>query len=153
MRDHVSAVRVAGQRELSTADLEFGYRHSNLGGQLVVGVELVLSRGDAALASERVSEIVAWRRARQPGGRNAGSVFRNPDGDHAGRLIEAAGLKGYRIGTAEVSLKHANFIIVDDGGSASDIYALMCHVRDTVIATSGVTLEFENHLIGWKDEE
>ena len=83
-----------------------------------------------------ISEIVAWRRANQPGGQNAGSVFVNPvPGEiSAGSLIDAAGLRGERFGSASVSTKHANFIQADDGGSADDVHALMAIVRERVRA-------------------
>ena len=75
--------------------------------------------------AERIDEIVRWRREHQPGGQNAGSVFTNPPGDAAGRLIEAAGCKGLRLGGAVVSEKHANFFVADPGASAADVYALI----------------------------
>lgn len=90
-----------------------------------------------------------WRRANQPGGQNAGSVFTNPDGDSAGRLIDAAGAKGLRVGTAHVSPKHANFIQADEGGSADDVFALMQEVRRRVLAHAGVDLHPETRLVGF----
>ena len=91
-----------------------------------------------------------WRREHQPGGSNAGSVFANPDGDSAGRLIDAAGLKGHRRGSAFVSPKHANFVQVDDGGSADDVRALIEEVRTTVEDRFGVVLQLENRLVGFE---
>jgi UDP-N-acetylmuramate dehydrogenase len=96
-----------------------------------------------------VSTIVKWRREHQPGGANAGSVFTNPQGDSAGRLIEAAGLKGFRMGTAHVSEKHANFIQADKNGRADDVYALMTHIRDVVAERSEVVLQAEVRLLGF----
>ena len=96
-----------------------------------------------------MADIVRWRREHQPGGSNAGSVFTNPEGDSAGRLIEAAGLKGFRVGSAHVSEKHANFIQADKGGSADDVYALMEHVRDVVADRCGVMLRTEVRLLGF----
>ena len=87
-----------------------------------------------------IDEIVRWRRANQPGGANAGSVFTNPAGDSAGRLIDACGLKGLRIGSAEVSPKHANFIQADRGGSADDVRRVMDRVRAEVADATGVEL-------------
>jgi UDP-N-acetylmuramate dehydrogenase len=75
-------------------------------------------------------------------------VFRNPRGDHAARLIESVGLKGFRIGGAEVSSKHANFIINRDHASASDIEALINHVQKTVLEKSGVELQHEVRIVG-----
>ena len=106
--------------------LDLGYRRSAVEPhQLVVAADLALAVGDVAQGTRELAEIVAWRRANQPGGPNAGSVFTNPDGDSAGRLIDAAGAKGLRVGTAAVSTKHANFIQADDGGRADDVLALM----------------------------
>ncbi len=134
------------------AELDFAYRHSALApGDVVTRVELRLRRGDGASAREQMNEIVRWRRAHQPGGANAGSVFRNPSGDSAGRLIEAAGLKGARRGSAVVSPKHANFIVSDPRGRADDVMELMRHVRAVVRETSGVVLETEHRLLGFAE--
>ena len=88
---------------------------------LVLAARLALAAGDVERGTAELAEIVAWRRANQPGGPNAGSVFTNPPGDSAGRLIDAAGGKGRRHGTAAVSTKHANFIQADEGGRADDV--------------------------------
>lgn len=105
--------------------------------------------GDESADMRDVTEIVRRRGELQPIGRpSCGSVFRNPPGDHAGRLIEAAGLKGACIGGATVSDKHANFIINEADASAADIEALIEHVRATVFADSGVALETEVRIIG-----
>jgi UDP-N-acetylmuramate dehydrogenase len=95
---------------------------------------------------------VAWRRANQPGGQNAGSVFTNPPGDSAGRLIDAAGCKGLRRGSAEVSTKHANFVQADAGGSADDVVALMAEIRRRVEEAFGVRLEAETRIVGYVDK-
>lgn len=130
--------------------LDLGYRRSNVTpSQVVVSASLHLEPGDVASSQAAISEIVTWRRAHQPGGQNAGSVFTNPDGDSAGRLIDVAGCKGLRVGSAEVSTKHANFIQVDDGGRADDVLALMAVVRERVAAATGVTLVPETHLVGF----
>src|SRR6202008_2538171 len=85
----------------SNAELEFGYRHSDIHrGELVVEARFQLETVARAAAEARIAEIVQWRRENQPGGQNAGSVFTNPDGDSAGRIIDAAGLRGFRVGTA-----------------------------------------------------
>ena len=138
-------------RQWRAADaMSWGYRSSAVAsGEIVTRVELALRRGDAQIARERVSQIVRWRREHQPGGANSGSVFANPEGDSAGRLIESAGLKGYRVGTAAVSEKHANFIIADADGTAADVWALIRLVRATVAESSGVALEVENRLLGF----
>jgi UDP-N-acetylmuramate dehydrogenase len=132
--------------------LALGYRTSALlDGDLVLEATLRLSRGDAVGAEGRVRDIVRWRREHQPGGANAGSVFRNPLDDHAARLIEEAGAKGLRYESASVSEKHTNFIQADDGGRASDVYVLMGLVRDLVREKTGVELVSENRLLGFED--
>jgi UDP-N-acetylmuramate dehydrogenase len=142
----------ASSRTWSLADLAFGYRVSALkAGDLVTGVTLRLARGDRDAAKAQISEIVRWRREHQPGGANAGSVFQNPPGDSAGRLIEAAHCKGLRVGSAVVSEKHANFILVDAGGRANDVYELLVTVRDRVMASSGVLLRSEHRLLGFEE--
>lgn len=131
-------------------EMSFSYRHSSLTSRHVaLSVELWLPLGDQDDEKALLSEIVRWRRANQPGGTNAGSVFTNPEGDSAGRLIEAAGLKGYRIGSAAVSEKHANFIQADAGGRAADVAALIRFVSDAVYERFGVTLTPENRLVGF----
>jgi len=98
---------------------------------------------------EAMKEMLERRKATQPLGLpSCGSVFRNPPGDHAARLIEAAGLKGYRIGGAEVSPKHANFIINTGNATATDIEELIEHVRQTVIERHGVELRHEVRIVG-----
>ncbi len=130
--------------------LAYGYRSSSVSAsQMVVEAEFAVTPGSADAEQAAVTEIVRWRRANQPGGSNAGSVFTNPEGDSAGRLIEAAGLKGFRLGTAQVSEKHANFIQADKDGRADDVHALMAHVRRVVAEQSGVTLQAEVRLLGF----
>jgi UDP-N-acetylmuramate dehydrogenase len=130
-------------------ELHLAYRSSALRAtQVVLWADLDLARGDRAEAEAEIAAIVRWRRANQPGGQNAGSVFTNP-GDSAGRLVEEAGCKGLRVGTAAVSAKHANFIQADEGGSADDVFALMVEVRAKVAARTGVVLEPETRLVGF----
>ena len=127
-----------------------GYRHTSVAPtEMVTEGTFRLEAGDPATARATIDEIVRWRRANQPGGSNAGSVFTNPPGDSAGRLIEACGLKGTRMGTAEVSTKHANFIQADPGGSADDVLALIDQVRTVVAATTGIELRTEVRLVGF----
>jgi len=138
---------------LASDALQLDYRTSSLeADQIVLSATLRLERGDSALSLEQIRSIVRWRREHQPGGANAGSVFRNPPGDHAGRLIEAAGCKGLRVGTASVSEKHANFIIADADGSANDVYDLLSVIRARVLASSGVALQCEHRFLGFQDE-
>ena len=137
---------------MTAAELRLGYRSSVLrASQVVVAAELALSGGDVERGQAELSEIVRWRREHQPGGQNAGSVFTNPPGDSAGRLIDAAGCRGLRIGTAEVSTKHANFIQADPGGSADDVAALMRAVAATVREHAGVELHAETVMVGFDD--
>jgi UDP-N-acetylmuramate dehydrogenase len=135
---------------MAAAELDLSYRHSAIGPtQLVVRAELALREGDAARAEAEIASIVRWRRENQPGGQNAGSVFTNPPGDSAGRLVDSAGCKGLRVGTAVVSEKHANFFIADSGGAAGDVFALMSEVRRRVHDVHGVWLEPETRLVGF----
>ncbi len=134
--------------------LQLSYRHSSISSsQLVLGAELGLTRGDRGRAEALIAEIVRWRRQHQPGGPNSGSVFTNPPGDSAGRLIDACGAKGLRVGTAEVSTKHANFIQVDEGGRADDVVALMGEVQRRVADHSGVHLVPETRLVGFDNPQ
>jgi UDP-N-acetylmuramate dehydrogenase len=134
--------------------LGFGYRHSTLAStDVVVAGRFRLEPGDPGVGAEAIDQIVRWRRANQPGGSNAGSVFTNPPGDSSGRLIDACGLKGFRLGSAEVSTKHANFIQADRGGSADDVRRLLEHVRTTVLAGTGVDLVTEVRLVGFPHDD
>ena len=146
---------VAGaERTLGVDELGLGFRSSELAEhQLVLDATLQLHHGDAEVSGRLISEIVAWRRTNQPGGQNAGSVFVNPvPGEvSAGALVDAAGLRGHRIGTATVSDKHANFIQADDGGSADDVRALMAFVRERVEESSGFRLRSEIRLVGFDE--
>jgi len=136
--------------ERVAVDLDLRYRHSAIRpAQVVVAAEVALTPGDRIAAEEEIAGIVRWRRRHQPGGANAGSVFANPDGDSAGRLIDVAGLRGYRRGSASISAKHANFVQVDEGGSATDVRALVEEIRAVVLDRLGVELALENHLIGF----
>lgn len=146
---------IVDEKVMSSDDLDLSFRHSVLEpSTVVVSARLQLSTGDRVESERVISEIVAWRRAHQPGGQNAGSVFVNPvPGEiSAGMLIDAAGMRGLRMGSAQVSDKHANFIQVDDGGRADDVRALMSLVRDRVEATSGYALRSEIRLVGFDEE-
>jgi len=129
------------------------YRASSVGpGEVVLWAEFTTAAGSVEAGKAELAEIVRWRRANQPGGSNAGSVFTNPPGSSAGALIDAAGLKGLRHRSAEVSRKHANFIQADEGGSADDVWRLIARVRAVVEESCGVTLETELRLVGFDDE-
>ena len=143
-------------------ELRFAYRDSRLKhgaggapGELVIEATFGLATADPATIKGRLDEIRRWRQAHQPIGLpSAGSVFRNPAGDSAGRLIDAAGLKGLRMGGAVVSEKHANFIVNDQKGTASDVRRLAEHVRSEVVRVHGVELQFEIEFVGdWTDWE
>ncbi len=143
-----------GAREADAQRLHFGYRHADLSpAEVVTEGTHRLVHGDPEDGAAAIAEIVRWRRANQPGGSNAGSVFTNPDGDSAGRLIDACGLKGRRVGTAEVSHRHANFIQADAGGSADDVRRLVEEVRAAVAEATGVVLETEVRMVGFTDSE
>jgi UDP-N-acetylmuramate dehydrogenase len=142
------------------AELRFAYRDSrfkhadgdagpNAPRDVVVDATFHLAPADPDTIKGRLDDIRRWRQAHQPLGLpSAGSMFRNPDGDSAGRLIDAAGLKGMRIGGAVVSEKHANFIVNDRKGSASDVRRLAERVRAEVLARSGISLQFEVEFVG-----
>jgi len=137
-------------RRYGASELAFDYRSSRVAPhQVVVAAEILLEDGDPAVGKALLSEIVAWRRQNQPGGQNAGSVFTNPPGDSAGRIIDAVGLKGLRVGTAQVSTKHANFIQADPDGSADDIAALMAEIVERVQDQTGIRLHAETRMIGF----
>lgn len=132
--------------------LDFGYRTSAVGPTTVVlEARLDLPGGDRAHEEAMIKEVVRWRRAHQPGGHNAGSVFVNPPEAPAAKLIDEAGLRGYRLGSAEVSPKHANFIQADPGGSADDVRALMEFVHVEVARRTGIELRTEVRLVGFTD--
>ncbi len=138
-------------RTVAKDRLDLGYRHSAVSGHdVVLGATFALAPGDRAASETQIAEIVRWRRENQPGGSNAGSVFTNPPGDSAGRLIDAAGLKGHRVGSAHVSPKHANFFQADEGGSADDVLALIEEVQRLVEERTGVHLHPELRLVGFR---
>ena len=131
-------------------DLGLRYRHSDLGpSDIVARATFHTSPGDPAAGEGIMREVTRWRKANQPGGTlNAGSVFKNPPDDAAGRLVEKAGLKGLSVGGARVSERHANFIEADRRATASDIRALVREVRRRVRDVSGVDLEPEIAFVG-----
>jgi UDP-N-acetylmuramate dehydrogenase len=157
LRDIVVVDLAAVPSEERTMDVEeigLGFRSSALSATtIVLDARLQLQPGDPTASKHLIDEIVAWRRANQPGGQNAGSVFVNPVPGEVtcGALIDAAGLRGLRLGTASVSDKHANFIQADDGGSADDVRALMNLVAERVADHSGYRLRTEIRLVGFGD--
>jgi len=140
-------------RTIGAEELRLGYRSSSLlAHHVALEAGFELRPGDREASEREIADIVRWRRENQPGGSNAGSVFTNPPDDSAGRLIEAAGLKGMRVGSAHVSAKHANFFQADEGGSADDVRALITEVQRLVEDRLGVRLEPELRLIGFDVE-
>jgi UDP-N-acetylmuramate dehydrogenase len=151
----LSIDRTGALRTRTAQDFAIAYRHVGLRSatdEWFVAAWFHLSGGDGSAARQRIKELLERRIASQPLRLpNAGSVFRNPPGDHAARLIEAAGLKGMRIGGAIVSEKHANFIVNPQGAaSASDIEALIEHVHGVVLERFGVDLLREVRIVGEK---
>jgi len=128
----------------------FGYRRSSLPPDgVVVGATASLELGEEEEIRGRMEEAREWRRRTQPLAEpNCGSVFKNPDGDQAARLIEAAGAKGLRLGGAQVSEKHSNFIVANPGASSSDVWKLIERVRALVESYAGIRLETEVELMG-----
>jgi UDP-N-acetylmuramate dehydrogenase len=147
----VTTIDRQGQvRERAPTDFSVAYRQvERPGEEWFVACELALQSGDAAAEQAAIKRLLERRAATQPIGQpSCGSTFRNPPGDHAARLIEASGLKGFRIGGAEVSSKHANFLINTGDASAADMEALIAHVRDTVQQRFGIVLQTEVHMVG-----
>ena len=140
------------EANVSAANLGLRFRGSDLGDDhIVLSATLRLAWGDKADGEARLAEIVKWRREFQPGGQNAGSVFVNPvsGAATAGSLIDNLGLRNYRIGSAVVSEKHANFIQLDEDGSADDVVELMAFVRQRVLEGHGIDLRSEIRLVGF----
>ena len=139
------------QREVSAGELELGYRTSSIlrNGWIVLGVRLRLQKGDPETIGQRVRELTAARKAKQPlEYPSAGSTFKRPEGFFAGKLIQDAGLKGFQIGGAQISEKHSGFVINRGGATASDVMELCRQVSEKVKAQSGVELEMEVKTLG-----
>ena len=153
VRARVCTLAAAGPpMVLDADDLHFAYRHSAIGPtDVVVDAEFTVHDDSPEACGARVDEIVRWRRENQPGGANGGSVFRNPPDDSAGRLIDAAGAKGLRVGGAVVSAKHANFFQAEPGATAEDVRALISVVQERVHSEFGVTLVPELVMVGFED--
>ena len=148
----VTRVNADGELEtLSKSDLKFEYRKTTFPseGGIIVSAELDLKKGNHAEIQERIDQHLVRRKNKQPLTLpNSGSVFKNPEGDAAGRLIEEAGLKGFTVGDAGVSIKHANFIVNKGAATASDVMEVIDHVRATVLEKTGVELETEVIIVG-----
>jgi UDP-N-acetylmuramate dehydrogenase len=141
---------------VAAADLGLRFRASSLApSHVVVDVRLLLAAGDRERSEATIADIVRWRREHQPGGQNCGSVFVNPVPGEvtAGGLVDGLGLRGFRIGSAWVSEKHANFVQAEEGGSADDVRAVIEAVRERVEAASGFRLRSEVRLVGFDDAD
>jgi UDP-N-acetylmuramate dehydrogenase len=147
--DGTEAIVPAAELGLAYRDSTFKHATGDDPPAIVLDATFRLEPADPDVIKTRLDDIRRWRQAHQPLGQaSAGSVFRNPPGDSAGRLIEAAGLKGTKIGGAGVSEKHANFIVNDRTGTATDVRRLGDHVRDVVAAADGIELVYEVEFVG-----
>ena len=132
--------------------LRFAYRKSSISPtQIVLEATLQLTHDLAGRAQNMLGEIVQWRRDNQPGGQNAGSVFVNPETETAGELLDRLGFKGFRIGSAQISPKHANFVQVDQGGSSDDVDAVIRTVAARVFNEAGIELRTEIRRVGFEE--
>jgi UDP-N-acetylmuramate dehydrogenase len=153
MKDSIKAVRMVNMKgqvvDVEAAQVRFEYRRALLPRGIVVGVWLQLKRGVRSEIERVVKDYLHYRRDTQPLTMpSAGCVFKNPPNDSAGRLIEAVGLKGARVGDAEVSMKHANFIVNRGQASAAEVIALIAKVRSAVRRRAGVGLGLELKIVG-----
>lgn len=141
-----------GRQEWTPADLGFAYRESwlkrNPGQAVVLSAQLRLTQRPEAEIRAQMDEFLAYRRQTQPPGASMGSMFKNPAGNSAGRLIEQAGLKGKRIGNAQISPLHGNFFLNLGQARAADVFALIQEARQAVMDTAGIELELEVQLVG-----
>jgi UDP-N-acetylmuramate dehydrogenase len=149
-KDVLIDARVLDAREgtvstIPVSGLDLSYRHSAIAAhEVVLDARFSFEPGDPAEGDARIRQITRWRREHQPGGTyNAGSVFKNPPGDSAGRIIDDLGLKGFSVGDVAVSELHANFFVAGKGATASDLYRLVTEVQRTVAEQTGVELEAE----------
>ena len=155
LKDVLESVRVMtpdGEvKELKTEELDLGYRHSCIPerGYIVLSARIRLEKGDPEAIRVRMDELAAKRREKQPlEYPSAGSTFKRPEGYFAGKLISDAGLKGFSVGGAQVSEKHAGFVINTGNATAADVIALTDAVRDKVFEKYGVKLELEIKQLG-----
>ena len=153
MKDAVKAVRMVNLKgqivDLEAGQIPFEYRRALLPRGIVVGVWLQLQQGARSEIERVVKEYLHYRRDTQPLAMpSAGCVFKNPPNDSAGRLIEAVGLKGARVGDVEVSTKHANFMVNRGQARAADVIALIGKVRSAICRRAGVRLELELKIVG-----
>ena len=142
----------SGERiTLAASELDLSYRHSRYSatGEIILSARLKLNRGNAAQIKDKMDGFLARRREKQPlKYPNAGSVFKRPPGNYAGTLIQTCGLKGKKIGGAEVSTKHAGFIVNTGGATCQDVLRLISHIQATVLEKADVALESEVRVVG-----
>ncbi|HUN66043.1 MAG TPA: UDP-N-acetylmuramate dehydrogenase [Bacteroidota bacterium] len=137
---------------VSKKDAGFSYRRSNFQGEVVLGARFRLPRGDKAELLRNRRELLIRRNRAQPVNLpNSGSMFKNPPGTYAGKLIEEAGMKGHRIGNAQVSDRHANFVVNLGSASAADVLALIEETQKIVFERTGIHLELEIKLVGFAE--
>ncbi|MDH4086449.1 MAG: UDP-N-acetylmuramate dehydrogenase [Nitrospira sp.] len=153
MKDSVKAVRIVSPKgalmDCSAEAIEFGYRRATLPKGVVVGVWLQLRSGVRADIEKVVKDYLHYRRDTQPLTLpSAGCVFKNPLNDSAGRVVEATGFKGTSVGDAQVSMKHANFIVNQGQASASDVLSLIKKIRTGIVRKAGIKLELELKIVG-----
>jgi UDP-N-acetylmuramate dehydrogenase len=153
MKDSVKAVRLVTMKgdvvDLPVSAIPFEYRRARLPKGIVVGVWLQLRQGVRAELEKVVKDYLHYRKDTQPLMMpSAGCVFKNPPDDSAGRLIESTGLKGLRVGDAEVSLKHGNFIVNRGHARAADVIELIGKIRSAIRRKSGVRLDLELKIVG-----
>jgi UDP-N-acetylmuramate dehydrogenase len=153
MKDSVKAVRLVNRKgeilDIPASEIPFAYRRATLPVGIVVGVWVQLKAGVRAEVEQVVKDYLHYRRDTQPLTLpSAGCVFKNPSKDSAGRVIDLAGLKGAQVGDAQVSDKHANFIVNQGQASAKDVLALIRKVRSAVARRTGVKLELELKVVG-----
>lgn len=155
MKDLISSVDIVSAKgelkHLSRDEIEYGYRTSSLmeNGDIVARVELHLKKDDPEKIGKRMDDYLARRKEKQPlEYPSSGSTFKRPEGDYAGRLIEASGLSGFSIGGAQVSEKHCGFVINKGGASARDVYDLINMIQNVVYEKQGIKLEPEVKILG-----
>lgn len=148
--DQVTLMNRNGELKIFNKDeIPFGYRKSGLEGAVILGASFKLKKGNSEDIKKKIKDRIMERAVREPSGYpNAGSIFKNPAGDHAGRIIDELGLKGLRTGDAEVSEVHANFIINKGKATASDVISLMKVIEEKVFKERGIVLEPEIRIVG-----
>lgn len=155
--EDVTVLRRGSTMTLAKTDIRYSYRHVetlDAPDDVILGATLHLEKADPVVLAHRRKEFMKKRQQTQPIQLpSSGSVFKNPPGDHAARLIDRCGLKGYTVGGASVSDKHANFFVNNGGAKAADVLALISHVRAEVVRQSGIPLELEVQLIGFSANE